>query len=90
MLFALIARDKPDSLELRMATRQAHLDYVAQTGVVQQAGPILDDDGAMIGSLLILDLPDREAVMVWAVGDPYSKAGLFKDIEVLPWKKVIG
>ncbi len=90
MLFALIARDKPDSLDLRMATRTAHLDYVNQTGVVQQAGPLLDGEGQMIGSLLILDLADMEAAMVWAAGDPYSKAGLFKDVELIPWKKVIG
>lgn len=90
MLVALIARDKPGALDTRMATRAAHLDYVTQTGVVQQAGPLLDSDGAMIGSLLILDVPDMEAAMQWAAGDPYSKAGLFRDVEMIPWKKVIG
>ncbi len=90
MLVALIARDKPGALETRMANRAAHLDYVNQTGIVQQAGPLLDNDGQMIGSLLILEVEDVESAMKWAVSDPYSKAGLFCDVEFIPWKKVIG
>jgi uncharacterized protein YciI len=90
MFVALIARDKTGFLETRLANRAAHLDYVTATGVVRQAGPLLDKDEQMIGSLLILEVEDMEAAMQWAVGDPYSKAGLFKDVELLPWKKVIG
>lgn len=90
MLVALIARDKPGALETRMANRSAHLDYVEQTGIVQQAGPLLNNDGQMIGSLLILEVEDVESAMQWAVNDPYSKAGLFGDVEFIPWKKVIG
>jgi uncharacterized protein len=90
MLFALIARDKSGSIDTRLANRAAHLDYINQSGVVRQAGPLLDKDGGMIGSLLILEVEDQEAAMRWAAGDPYSKAGLFQDVEILPWKKVIG
>ncbi len=90
MLVALIARDKTGSLDTRMANRAAHLDYITQTGIVRQAGPLLDKEEQMIGSLLILEVEDMEAAMTWAAGDPYSKAGLFKDVELLPWKKVIG
>lgn len=90
MHFVLIARDKPGALETRLANRAAHLDYVAQTGVVRQAGPLLDGDEQMIGSLLILEVEDMETARQWAAGDPYSKAGLFQDVELIPWKKVIG
>jgi uncharacterized protein len=90
MLVVLIARDKPGFLETRLANREAHLAYVTQTGIVRQAGPLLDKDEQMIGSLLILEVDDMEAAMRWAAGDPYSKAGLFHDVELLPWKKVIG
>ena len=86
----LIARDKPGALETRLANRAAHLDYVAQTGVVRQAGPLLDGEEQRIGSLLILEVEDMEAARQWAAGDPYSKAGLFQDVELIPWKKVIG
>ena len=90
MYVALIARDKPGALDTRLATRAAHLEYVAQTGVVRQAGPLLDSDDQMIGSLIILEVEDMEAAKRWAAGDPYSKAGLFHDVELIPWKKVIG
>jgi uncharacterized protein YciI len=90
MLVALIARDKSGALETRMANRAAHLEYVTQTGIVRQAGPLLDKSEQMIGSLLILEVEDMEQAMQWAAGDPYSKAGLFQDVELIPWKKVIG
>src|SRR5579862_5915286 len=49
MLFVIIAKDKPDSLPLRMATRAAHLEYVKATGAVRLAGPFIDAKGEMIG-----------------------------------------
>ncbi|QFT74673.1 YciI family protein [Ruegeria sp. THAF33] len=89
MLIALIARDKPDALQTRLDNRSAHLAYIEETGVVSQAGPLLNGD-AMIGSLIILDVEDPAAAQSWADGDPYAKAGLFQSVELIPWKKVIG
>ena len=89
MLIALIARDKPGALQTRLDNRSAHLAYIEETGVVSQAGPLLDGD-AMIGSLIILDVEDLAAAQSWADGDPYAKAGLFQSVELIPWKKVIG
>ncbi len=88
--YALICIDKPDSLALRQSTREAHLAYVAETGVVVQAGPFLDDDEQMIGSLLILDVPDRAAAQDWGANDPYFHAGLFETVQIYRWKKVVG
>ncbi len=90
MFIALIARDKPGALQTRLDNRDAHLAYIEETGVVAQAGPLLDSDGAMIGSLIVLDVPDMVAANAWAAGDPYAKAGLFHSVELIAWKKVIG
>lgn len=90
MLIALIARDRPGALEVRKANRDAHLAYIEETGVVSQAGPLLDDAGDMCGSLVILDVADMAAAQGWADGDPYAAAGLFASVELIPWKKVIG
>lgn len=90
MLIALIARDKPGHLETRMANRAAHLAYIEETGTVAQAGPLLDQNGEMVGSLIILDVEDMTAGEAWAAGDPYNKAGLFEAVELITWKKVIG
>ncbi|WP_171133822.1 MULTISPECIES: YciI family protein [unclassified Ruegeria] len=89
MLIALIARDKDGALQTRLDNRAAHLAYIEETGVVSQAGPLLDGD-AMIGSLIILDVADLAAAQTWADNDPYAKAGLFQSVELIPWKKVVG
>ncbi|MBC7132528.1 MAG: YciI family protein [Roseovarius sp.] len=89
MLIALIARDKPGALQTRLDNREAHVAYLRETGVVSQAGPLLDEAGAMTGSLVILEVADMEAARDWAGNDPYARAGLFASVELIPWKKVI-
>jgi len=89
MLIAIIARDTPGAPNIRKANREAHLAYIKETGVVTQAGPLLDDAGEMIGSLVILEVQDMAAAQVWADNDPYAKAGLFASVELIEWKKVI-
>jgi uncharacterized protein YciI len=90
MRFALMAHDNTGALEVRMANRQAHLDYISATGVVEMAGPLLDPDGRMCGSLIVLDVADKSAADHWAANDPYAKAGLFARVDLVEWKKVIG
>ncbi len=90
MRFALMTQDKPGALQTRMDNRDAHLAYIAETGVVEMAGPVLDDDGQMCGSLIVLDVADLAAAQEWADNDPYAKAGLFSNVTLRAWKKVIG
>lgn len=89
MLFAVICTDKPDGLPLRMETRPAHLDYLKATRAVQ-AGPFLGDDGKPSGSLVIIEADNRAAAEDWAARDPYALAGLFSDVRIEQWNKVIG
>ncbi len=89
MLIALIAHDKPGALPTRLETREAHVAYLKSTGVVAQAGPFLDESGNMCGSLVVLEVADMAAAEAWAANDPYAKAGLFADIQLTQWKKVI-
>ncbi|MGH6872094.1 MAG: YciI family protein [Rhizomicrobium sp.] len=86
MLFVLTAIDKPDALELRMATRAAHFEYAKQTGVIRMGGPFLDAGGDMAGSLIIFEAADPDAAKAWAANDPYAKAGLFASSDVRRWK----
>jgi len=90
MYVSLIARDKPGALEIRKANRAEHLAYIESTGIVAQAGPLLDDDEQMVGSLVILDVETMSDAENWAANDPYAKAGLFANVELIRWKKVIG
>jgi uncharacterized protein len=88
-LFALICTDKPGHLDMRKANRAAHLDYLSATGCVVHAGPFLDG-AAMTGSLVVIDAPDRASAERWAAADPYAQAGLFAQVRIEEWKKVIG
>ena len=77
MLFVITALDGENSLALRMATRAAHFDYARATGAVKLGGPFLNQNGDMIGSLIIIEAPDLVAAQNWQRNDPYAKAGLF-------------
>lgn len=90
MRFALMTKDKPGALQTRKDNREAHLAYIAETGVVEMAGPVLDEAGEMCGSLIVLDVADLTAAQAWADNDPYAKAGLFCEVTLQAWKKVIG
>ena len=89
-LFALICTDRPDHADLRMATRVAHLAYLEETGAVVHAGPFLNSQGGMTGSLVVIDMPNRAMAEAWAMNDPYERAGLFVETRIEEWKNVIG
>lgn len=86
MLFVVMAKDKPDSLALRMATREAHFAYARETNVIKLGGPFLDANGDMAGSLIIFEAANLEAAKRWQQNDPYNKAGLFQSVDLQPWK----
>ena len=89
MPFAIYCLDKPNSGPVRMAARTDHLAYlVGFEDKIVFAGPLLaDDNQTMIGSLLILDLPDRAAAEKFSANDPYRKAGLFQTVNITAWRK---
>lgn len=90
-LFVLICLDKPDSLDLRMATRPAHLAYAGTySDVMKLAGPVLDDKGDMAGSLLVMEGETAEVARAFNRDDPYTLAGLFQSVQVLPFRASIG
>jgi uncharacterized protein len=90
MRAALICLDKPDHLHIRLETRSAHLSYIEATGVVEMAGPFLNPEGQMTGSLVVLNVENLAAAQDWAANDPYALAGLFSSVTITEWKKVIG
>jgi uncharacterized protein len=90
MRVALICIDKLDALQIRLDTRTAHLAHIAETGVVDMAGPFLNPEGQMTGSLIILSVDTLADAQNWAMLDPYSKAGLFQSVTITEWKKVVG
>ena len=89
MLFAIVCADRPASLDLRLATRAAHIAFLtAYAGKLVHGGPLLDADGRPCGSLLIVDVEDRAAAEGFAASDPYAKAGLFESTVIRPYRAV--
>jgi uncharacterized protein YciI len=90
MRVALICIDKPGHLHIRQENRAAHLAHIDSSGVVDMAGPFLDAQGQMAGSLVVLNVDTLDQAQAWAAADPYAKAGLFQSVDIREWKKVIG
>ncbi len=89
MLFAIIRHDKPNSVALRQATRPRHLEYLEKvTSCIVYGGALLDDTGQQIGSILVIDVDDRQAAEHFASTDPFVDAGLFESTHILPFRRV--
>ena len=90
-MYVIMAFDKPDSAQLRLDTREAHIDYVLSRGSIITGGPFMSEDGeTMIGSLIVLDVASQAEAEAFVAGDPYQKAGLFEKIEIRRWNHIIG
>jgi uncharacterized protein YciI len=91
MAFLVLCMDKPDGLALRKKTRSVHLEYMIRhkTRVVF-GGPLTTDDGdRTVGSVMMLDFPDRPAVEVFLRDEPYTRAGLFESVIIRRWRQVV-
>ena len=90
-LFALFCVDKPNSLELRMATREAHLAYAGGfRDRLKLGGPMLDEAGEMAGSIIFLEAEDLAAARAFSAEDPYNKAGLFQRVDITAFRPTLG
>ena len=98
MLYAIIAEDKSDSLEKRLATRPAHiarLEKLKEQGKLILAGshPAIDSEdpgsAGFNGSLIVAEFDSFEDAQSWANADPYIKAGVYEQVTVKPFKKLL-
>ena len=95
MQFLVVARDGTDegAVDRRMQVRPTHLEAIAplvEDGHVLVGGAILNEAGDMIGSMLLVDFPDRTGVDAWLEADPYVTGGVWKEIEVSPYRAATG
>lgn len=90
MMYVITCVDKPGHGAVRKEMRPAHLAYLRGVGdTLFAAGPTLTDDASTVtGSVLLVDLADKQAAETFAANDPYAKAGLFESVTIKAWKKV--
>jgi len=98
MLYAIISQDKPGTLEQRLATRPAHLERLhalQDEGRLLLAGPhpAIDStdpgEAGFTGSLVVAEFPSLDDAQMWADADPYVTAGVYAQVTVKPFKKVL-
>ena len=83
MQFIITAHDGENMLEKRMAVRPRHLEGMAKLGKhIVLAGGLLDDEGKMKGSVLILDFEDRAALDDYLKNEPYVVERVWEKIEI--------
>jgi uncharacterized protein len=84
MIFSFILLDKPHAAELRQRVRPEHKAYLAAVSdAIAFAGPLVADDGqTMLGSLLAIDFPSRDAAHAWLADEPFMRAGLYASTTV--------
>ena len=93
MLYAIFARDIPDSVAKRGQTRERHVAYLkalVDQGRVVLAGPLPAIDSpepgpaGMYGSLLVIEFESLDEAHEWVANDPYSTDGVFEDVIIKP------
>ncbi len=98
MWYAIISEDVENSLEKRMSARPKHVERLkdlANAGKLLTAGPhpAIDSedpgDAGFTGSLIIADFDSLEDAQTWADMDPYIEVGVYKQVTVKPFKRVL-
>jgi uncharacterized protein YciI len=78
-----------DALQRRMNVRPHHLDgarELKETGNFVLGGAILNDEGKMIGSVMILQFEDEEELQTWQQTEPYITQKIWESYDIKPFK----
>jgi uncharacterized protein YciI len=91
MQFLLIGYDGTDAgaMKRRLNVREEHLEKIAtlkKSGGCLFGGAILDDEGKMIGSVIVYDFPDRKSLDEKLKEEVYISGGVWEKIEIKPFR----
>lgn len=89
--FMIQAKDYADSeaLQRRLSVRETHLARMREEKAKEVfiiGGALLNEDGNMIGSMILLSLPDEAAVWEWIEIDVYRTGKVWNEIAVSPFR----
>jgi uncharacterized protein YciI len=92
MLYLVIAKDSLDAEapNRRQRVRPVHLEEIRphlEAGTVKLAGALLTDEGAPLGSALLVEGENEGAVRSLLEGDIYSREGVWSSFEIYPFKQ---
>ena len=94
MQFILIAYDgtDPGALDRRMKVREEHLlkiEVMKNRGECLAGGAILNDNGKMIGSMIIYEMPDKASLDEKLKDEPYLISGVWQKVDIQPFRLAI-
>ena len=89
--YVIIASDGTDAtaLDRRMSARPEHLagaKALKENNNFVMGGAMLDDEGKMIGSIMVLQFDNDQLMQDWYDNEPYITQGVWKSIEVKPFR----
>lgn len=86
MLYAIIAQDKPNNVEHRLAVRPTHLEHLKSLGdKLVFGGALVGTDDKPEGSLMVIEADSLEQAKAMAAQDPFVTEGVFGSYEVKRW-----
>lgn len=98
MLYVIFAEDHPNSLSARLHARPAHLARLQalaaqQRLIIAGPNPAIDSvdpgDAGFTGSTVIAEFSSLEEAKQWAEADPYVAAGVYRQVTVKPFRRVL-
>lgn len=81
--------DNPEASEARAASIDAHRAYLKSADALRLAGPMQDENGNGIGSILIVEADSIEGAKAFVAGDPFAEAGVFAQVNYKAFKPTI-
>lgn len=98
MFYVIFSQDVKNSLPLRLSVREKHIERLTQLqneGRLLVAGPCpaIDSENpgeaGFTGSVVIAEFDSLVQAQTWADNDPYISAGVYEEVIVKPYKKVL-
>lgn len=83
--------DREEAARIRREVLPAHLAYVEQhMSSYAVAGPNRDPDGAYRSNTFIIDAIDLQTADMLMAADPYTEAGLYREVQGVEFVPVAG
>ena len=90
MQFLIKAYDGEGLLGMRMEVRPRHLENMGKVdGKIICAGGLLDANGQMKGSALVMEFEDRAGLDAYLASEPYIIEHVWEKVEVEPMNVVL-
>ena len=88
MIWVILCKDKPNSLNERMKVIDDHRAYLSTNPIIKLiSGPLTDKEGNMNGSFFMVEADNEEEIKVFQRNDPIFKANIWDEIIISPFNK---